>query len=165
MKITITEAKLEDYPTIQNMARFYVYEMSRYCKWECPGDGLYECDDLKHYFEKEDNYAFFIKANGELAGFIMVNKIGSNINIDWNIGEFFVLAKFQGSSVGKKAAYAIFERFRGHWEVGSMPDNLGAKSFWKKVINEYTKGSFAEQEKIIEHPVPHPMVILSFNNS
>lgn len=29
--ITLIKASLSDYPTIQNMARFYVYDMSRYC--------------------------------------------------------------------------------------------------------------------------------------
>jgi hypothetical protein len=51
----LVKATIENYPVIQNMARFYVYDMSRYCShiptWECPESGLYECIDLKIYFE------------------------------------------------------------------------------------------------------------------
>lgn len=51
----LTKATLLDYPTIQNMARFYVYEMSRECglndkDWAMPLDGLYESFDFKKYF-------------------------------------------------------------------------------------------------------------------
>ncbi len=47
--IQIIIATLADYSTIQNLGRFYVYDMSRYCGhlegWECPENGLYECND------------------------------------------------------------------------------------------------------------------------
>ena len=42
---TLIPATLEDYPKIQNMARFYVYEMSHECglnstDWASPADEL-----------------------------------------------------------------------------------------------------------------------------
>ncbi len=60
---TLIPVTLADYPTVQNMARFYVYEMSRECglnsiDWACPADGLYECFDFKHYFVDPDRKAF-----------------------------------------------------------------------------------------------------------
>lgn len=52
-EIKLIPASLKDYPTIQNMARFYVYDMSQYFGdeegWKCPEDGLYECIDFKKY--------------------------------------------------------------------------------------------------------------------
>ena len=40
MKVTLCKATKEDKDTIQNLGRFYVYEMSRYCgflpTWEVP---------------------------------------------------------------------------------------------------------------------------------
>lgn len=45
--VDIIKAGTEDYPVIQNMARFYVYDLSRLCgftskDWACPANGLYE---------------------------------------------------------------------------------------------------------------------------
>ncbi|MCW8410584.1 hypothetical protein OQJ13_16515 [Legionella sp. PATHC035] len=45
--LKVETATLDDYPTIHNMARFYVYELSRDCgfisdDWALPSDGLYE---------------------------------------------------------------------------------------------------------------------------
>lgn len=75
-KINIIPATIVDYSTIQNMARFYVYDVSRYCgfiskAWGLPEDGLYECFDLKKYFIDDDKKAYLVKLeDGELVGFV-----------------------------------------------------------------------------------------------
>ena len=51
----IVPATYNDYPVIQNMARFYVYDLSRYCgfiseDWSMPANGLYECFDFNRFF-------------------------------------------------------------------------------------------------------------------
>jgi predicted acetyltransferase len=167
LKAHIQEAKLSDYPTIQNMARFYVYDMSRYCGhlpgWECPGDGLFENFDLKIYFTNDRNHAFFIKVGDEIAGFALINKMGSSADVDWNMGEFFVLAKFQASGIGRNIAEEVFDRFSGIWEVATIPENTGALRFWKKMVGQYSKGVFTEEQKTIQYPEPHQMVVLRFN--
>jgi predicted acetyltransferase len=152
--------------TIQNMARFYVYDMSRHCDeesgWEIPEDGLYECFDLSRYFREKDRFAFLIRVQEELAGFALVNKVGTSSEVDWNIGEFFILAKFQGKGIAKAMAIQIFDRFDGVWEVAQMPKNLPAVRFWKKIVNEYSAGQFKESLQVIQEPKPHPMIILRF---
>ena len=68
--IKLIPATIEDYPIVQNMARFYVYDMSEYLGgeegWETPEDGLYECIDFKKYFEINDTYSFLIRKGNEL---------------------------------------------------------------------------------------------------
>lgn len=168
--IKIIPATINDYPTIQNMGRFYVYDMSRYCGylegWECPEDGLYECFDFKHYFIESDKYAFLIRVDSELAGFVLINKIGSTEDVDWNVGEFFILTKFQSSGIGKQVASQIFDKFPGVWETAAMPANTKGISFWRKVVEEYTHGQFIEEKKMIGptefHPEHYPMVVFRF---
>lgn len=46
-ELKILPASIKDYPVIQNMARFYLYDMSKFCHhdasdWAIPEDGLYE---------------------------------------------------------------------------------------------------------------------------
>ena|SRR3990167_5303513 len=49
-EIKLIPATLKEYPVIQNMGRFYVYDMSEFMGkdegWEIPEDGLYECIDF-----------------------------------------------------------------------------------------------------------------------
>lgn len=163
-------ATIADYLVIQNMARFYVYDMSRYCEWECPEDGLFECSDFRKYLEGENKHAFLLKIDEELAGFIFVNKLEVMPEVDWNIGEFFILAKFQNSGIGKQVAKQVFDMFPGEWSVGAIPQNTKALSFWRNVITEYTNSKFfevektSEQLKTAEYPDPYPMTILRFKS-
>jgi hypothetical protein len=64
--IQVLLATIKDYPVIQNMARFYVYDRTRYMGWECPEDGLFECIDFKRYFENHDRKAFLIRVDHEI---------------------------------------------------------------------------------------------------
>ncbi|MCW3107574.1 MAG: hypothetical protein JWQ09_2080, partial [Segetibacter sp.] len=135
MEIEIILASIEDATIIQNLGRFYVYEMSRYCGflkgWETPADGLYECRDLSGYWKEPDRYPFLIRVNQEVAGFALVNTIGSSPEVDWNMGEFFIVSKHQGQGVGRYVAEHIFRKFPGVWEVMQMPDNKAAIAFWE----------------------------------
>ena len=168
MKITLCKATEEDKSTIQNLGRFYVYEMSRYCgflpTWETPSNGLFECIDLSSYTEKPDRHAFLIKVDGELAGFVLINKVGSSPDVDWNIGEFFVISKFQGKGVGHHVAEQIFNQFPGIWETTQIPENKAAIDFWEKVVTHYTNGKFEKSCKTIAEPKPHPMIVLKFTS-
>ena len=51
MQIQILEASEADFPVVQNLVRFYVYDMAETMGWPCPEDGLYGgCDDLPEYW-------------------------------------------------------------------------------------------------------------------
>ncbi len=165
--IWLYKASASDKEIIQNLGRFYVYEMSRYCGflsgWEVPDNGLFECIDLSSYSEKPDRHAFLIKVGGELAGFVLISKVGSTPDVDWNIGEFFVVSKFQGKGVGRHVAKQVFNLFPGIWETSQIPENKAALDFWEKVVNSYTNGQYEKSLKMIAEPKPHPMVVLKFS--
>lgn len=149
-QIRLHAATLADYPLIQNMARFYVYDLSRSCgfisqDWACPSDGLYESYDFKIYFEDPTCSAYLIKVNEELAGFVLVNKKGIQRATDWNVGEFFLLAKFQGQGLGRVVAEELWNLFPGIWEIAVIPENTAALAFWRKSILLFTAGLYTEE--------------------
>jgi ribosomal-protein-alanine N-acetyltransferase len=154
MKLELISATLADYPIIQNMGRFYVYDMSEYmgseAGWEMPSDGLYECIDFQHYWTDQDTFPFLVRANDELAGFVIVNKQGSEPEIEFNMAQFFILRKFKNKGIGKQTASECFARFPGVWEVRVMPGNTGAYHFWKAVISQYTKNNYTEYTRRIK---------------
>jgi len=168
MKITLSKATKSDKDTIQNLGRFYIYDMSRYCgflpTWETPASGVFECIDLSSYTEDPERHAFLIKVDGELAGFVLINKVGSTPDVDWNVGEFFVVSKFQGKGVGRFVAEQIFNQFPGTWETTQIPENKAAIDFWEKVVTQYTQGQFEKSYKTIPKPKPHPMIVLKFTS-
>lgn len=166
----IIPATLSDYLTIQNLARFYVYDRTKFMGWECPENGLFECIDFKHYFENADKKAFLIRINKELAGFVLLDKIKLLQPVDWNMGEFFVLAKFQGKGVADSIALQIFRDYPGAWSVSVMPENIKAVKFWRKIISHLTNGNYFETFKTEnelrteENPDPYAMIIFTFDS-
>ena len=139
----LIQAALADYPTIQNMARFYAYDMSRECgfisdEWAFPQNGLYESHDFKKYFDDPTRQAYFVKINQELAGFALLNKVGTSADTQWNIGEFYIVAKFQGHGIGAHVAEQLWKMHPGRWEVSVIPENKSALSYWRKTISKFT---------------------------
>ncbi len=168
MRIELVAATGQDQETVRNLGRFYTYDMSRYCGflpgWETPENGLFEDRDRTSYWEEAGRYPFLIRVDGELAGFALINKIGTTPAIDWHIGEFFVIAKFQRRGVGGEVAKQLFHRFTGRWEVDQIPENRAAIDFWERVVDTYTDGRFKKANKIIAQPKPHPMIVLEFDS-
>ena len=85
--------------------------------------------------------------------------------VDWNIGEFFILAKFQSIGVGSQVARDIFSNFLGKWSVSVMPENIKAVKFWRKIIDDVSSGSFTEVFKTAtelttaNNPDPYAMIV------
>lgn len=172
-KATLHSITLEDYATIENMWRYYVYDMGRYCGllegWECPINLSFTPDDLTHYFVEPSKKVFLIKVGEQLAGFVFLNKISTSLIVEWKICEFFIVAKFQGKGVGQQVAKEIFSRYPGKWSVGAIPENLGAIKFWRKIINDISDDQFTEVFKTAEElatpekPNPYSMIVFNFS--
>jgi predicted acetyltransferase len=138
------------------MARFYVYDMSRSCgfiskDWVCPSNGLYESYDFLNYFEDSTRSAYLIYVQQELAGFVLINKQGISLETNWNMGEFFILAKFQGKGIGSVVAEKLWCSYPGIWEVSVIPENKAALSFWRKAVLLFTSGLYSEEIKGITY--------------
>jgi predicted acetyltransferase len=169
-KPRLISATLADYPIIQNMARFYIYDRSRSMGWSCPEPGLFECIDFKPYFEEPDRHAFLVRIDNELAGFVLLDKIHDIETVDWNMSEFFILAKFQSSGVGAQVALELFTQFPGGWLVAVMTENIGAVAFWRKTISDISANQYTELSKSAEeltipgNPAPYAMTAFSFSS-
>lgn len=155
--IHLIPTTLDDYPTIQNMARFYIYDLSRYCgfesneyDWTLPQNGLYEATNYKKYFIETDRKAYLVKVQQEIAGFVLLNKIGTTNKLDWNMAEFFIIARFQNKGVGKQVTRQIWRMHLGLWEVSALPKNKPAIIFWRNAINEFTNSNFQEELKLVQ---------------
>lgn len=165
----LIKATMNDYPVIQNMARFYVYELSRYCgfisdEWSCPSDGMYTDVDLKNYFQESEREPYLIKIGNELVGFALLHNIKSPVDNYWVMAEFFVLAKFQGHGVGKQIAQQLWKLHTGKWQVPIIPENKKALVFWRKAVSNFTNGHYKEEIKKVDYDKHQPnRYILSFD--
>jgi ribosomal-protein-alanine N-acetyltransferase len=163
MRIEVLEARENDIPIIDNLARFYVYDLSEYMGWSCPENGLFGCDDWG-FWSNQRNHFFVVRVDGELAGFAVIEELGEDRDADYDVAQFFVLRKFRRKGVGRYVAHTLFDRFRGSWTVRELVDNPPAQKFWRKVISEYTSGSYEESSVSTRDHGWEPMVRQRFSN-
>ena len=156
--VPATETDLE---IVLNLVPYYIYEMSGPMGWPCKTNGTFGgCDDMAEYWKTHNpltdpadrwphkewkGYPFLVRVDGQLAGFAMIRW---RPEVDtYDVGEFFILRRYQKQGVGRLVAHHLFERFRGQWEVWEMKRNTSAQAFWKKVISEFTERQFEESEE------------------
>ncbi len=136
MKIELELIDISEKNILSQMLNDYQFEIS--------GDGSAGYKYLDLYWEKENRHPYFIKVDGEIAGFALVNGHTIVCKGASNLAEFYVLSKFRKCGVGRSAAKAVFAKFPGKWEVRQIAENPIAHIFWNKVINEYSNGKFQE---------------------
>ena len=161
MEVELIKATDKDLPVVLNLIRYYVYDMSKMTGWDCSSQGSYNgCNDSREYwqpnhpdthadFRWSDNrkgHPFMIAVNGKIGGFVLLQELCEDRSPLYDVGEFFVLGKFQRIGVGRQIAHELFKRFRGQWRIQQLPKNTPAIIFWRKVIGVFTKGNFKESQ-------------------
>ena len=171
MAIQLLPLTIEDRLNLQNIARLYVYDMSRYCgfisdEWALPTDGLYESYDFKCYIEDPARLAFFITINQEHAGFVLLHQESLSPTTRWVMGEFFILAKFQGRDIGHQVTRQLWTTYPGIWEVSVIPENKNALRFWRDAIGQFTHYQYKEELKKVAYDNHQPQRhILTFDTA
>lgn len=137
MNLELVPVQKDEKEILRNLLEKYLYEFSQYENLDVNALGLYGYDYFDGYWVEKGRYAFFIKADGRLAGFVMVgNYMEVFPEAQYSMGEFCVLYKYRRAGVGSFAAKTVFERFPGIWELKYHPKNRPSARFWDKVIRE-----------------------------
>ena len=109
MQYELTPASLQDLPVAQNLAAFYIYDMSEFLGWPCPESGLFGgCDEFFEDWQAEKNHPYLVRCGGELAGFAGVKATEDGHCVQ----EFFILRKFRRHGVGRQVAVGLFDALR-----------------------------------------------------
>jgi predicted acetyltransferase len=147
MDIIINEVIKTEKEILRNLIEKYLYEFSQYENMDVSEHGLYECKNIDNYWIDKNKYAYFIKIDGNLAGFIMIdNHCYINIETEYSISEFFVMYKYKKLGIGRYTINYIFDKFKGKWSISYAQKNKPALEFWNKIVNTYTKGKFKKIE-------------------
>jgi len=137
MEIKIALVNIKEKEILKKLIEEYEKELLNI---ENPGEYKY----LNSYWEKENRFPYFIKINNEIIGFVLVNG-HTLVNKDGkNIAEFYIKKEFRKNGFGKMIAIKVFDLFKGNWEIREIEENLNARTFWIKVIDNYTDHRFKE---------------------
>lgn len=102
--------------------------------------GVWMPDHRESWLEDDGDHPLILVHEGRRVGFALVNQAPSphmRPEMDFRLSEFFVLRGHRGAGIGRRAALALFDRFRGRWEISALPRNEPAIRFWRRVVAEH----------------------------
>ncbi|WP_411286306.1 GNAT family N-acetyltransferase [Phenylobacterium sp.] len=126
--------------TLANLFQLYTHDFSEHWAGHPEGglgeDGRFEpYPFLDSYWTEADRSALLIRADGQVAGFALVNTFAhSRLATDFSMAEFFVARKYRRLGVGHAAAAAVICERPGQWEIAVTRTNLAAQAFWRRVV-------------------------------
>lgn len=157
MEIRLERVELNQRVKLEKLLQLYLHDLSLYLPFIFNSQTCEYVYNLDKYFNDSDNnFAYFIKSNQELLGFILINKKSDN---NYEVGEIFVLSHYRYKNIGEKAIRTIFNTYKGNWVVKAAPLSLIAESFWKKTLDNYTNKNY-----IVKHTGKYNRVQFYFNN-
>lgn len=125
---------------------YYVYDFSELLGLDVRDSGSYGGERLERHFTDPLCHPWLIRVDGKLAGFAIHegrSRLTGETGIH-DVAEFFVLKKYRRHGIGTDAAIALFDQFKGRWEVRQVTANTSATSFWRHAINRYTAGHYED---------------------
>ena len=156
MDITLKKIELEKKHILDNLMQLYLHNISLGLPIHFDSNkGIYKYDDIEKYFENENNKAFFILKEKEIAGFMLIDFTDEK-NV---VQEIFVLNNYKRKGVGKIAVSMLFDKFKGNWEIKSLPCSENAEKFWISSVKEYTNDKYN-----LEYIGKFNRAVLTFNN-
>lgn len=139
-------------PALEAMFQLYVHDFSEHWagldRGELEEDGRFpDYPYLDRYWTEPDRSAWFIRADGHLAGFALLSGHShSGLPADHDVAEFFVVRKHRRFGVGFEAARQLIGRRSGQWEIAVVRANVGALGFWRRVAAEMAAHGVDEQD-------------------
>ena len=140
LKIDVLPATKEQQPVLANLLELYAHDFSEFSDLKIGVDGRFGYEPLPLYWSESNRFPFLVRANGELAGFVLVQQ-GSRVSDAaeiWDMAEFFVLRAYRRHRVGVRVAHEVWRMFTGLWEVRVTEKNLAAQAFWQRAVSEFT---------------------------
>ena len=151
MSVSIRDARstAEDREWIRSVYREYVSELSASKTGRFPVLGEWDAREhefLAGWFADSSAHPFVIVSAGQRAGFALVARPPAfpRTDVQYRMAEFFVVAGARRRGIGAGAAWLLFNRFAGDWEVLEDEQNRAALLFWRRVISRQTDGRYSE---------------------
>lgn len=139
-RVTLERATPDRREVLTHLAQLYMHDFSDLLPPErrvtVGDDGRFPEDlHLDHYWSDPDCSVWFLRADGALAGFALLNRHSHCARpVDFNMGEFFVARPHRREGVGMRAAVELIAMHPGQWEIAAGAHNVPAQKFWPAVI-------------------------------
>ena len=118
----------EQKSVLHNLMELCQHDYSEFGGEEVNEHGLFGYRYLDHYWTKAGRYAYFVRVDGKLAGFVLVRTLEEGDSMAYSRAEFFILRKYRRQGVGGQAARRVFDLSAGVWRVHQEAQNFPAQA-------------------------------------
>jgi len=149
-KVKLERVTIESKVKLENLISIYLHELSEFATdLKINDDGRFEYDGLELYFKSEDLKPYFITYQGDVAGFVLVNK-GKYVpkDIDYVVHELFILKSFRNNGIGGVAIRILLYECKGKYRIVQISSNKTAVNFWVKFYEKQGIKYIESKEKL-----------------
>jgi predicted acetyltransferase len=130
-----------DQEWLTNVYPFYLHDLSEFDEhyYTLNDRGLWEPDHLPSWLQDDTDHPLIIRQSETRVGFALVNEAPSihmMPGVRFRLAEFFILKRYRRNGIGLRAAEALFDRFRGRWQLSILARNAPAIAFWRRVLGD-----------------------------
>lgn len=146
-QFAVTPARPEDQSLLERLVQFYLYDTSVCVEADLESTGVYSAPLLYTNGSASKQSPFVLRLGLVPIGFALISK-HSYFNTPFNghcCDALFVLRRHRRQRFGQMAAHSLFARFPGPWEIAAPANNPPAQSFWRAVVDRFTRGRYTER--------------------
>jgi len=140
--LEIRRARADEQETVGNLMELYLHDLTDYWPYDVDATGRFGAPSLPTYWHDQSRCAYVFLVEGVYVGFALVSTDVCLPQNQYWMAQFFVLRRYRRRGIAQAAACRIFDDLPGRWEVGQIPLNTPAQTFWLRVIDQYTRGQF-----------------------
>ena len=141
MNVELRPVPPEERATLENLLEKYNYEFSQYDRAPFDETGLYHYRYLDLYWTEDSRFPYFIRVDGALAGFALINAWPEcDRPLDHAVAEFFVSYNYRRGGVGTEVMRQLFQRHKGRWQLKYHPKNTASAAFWNRIAAAWDPG-------------------------
>ncbi|MEX0289636.1 MAG: GNAT family N-acetyltransferase [Flavobacteriaceae bacterium] len=138
MNFCLQEVTKSEKEILRNLVNLCMHDYSEFDKFEVGPEGEFSYRWFGTYFEEEGRYAYLIRVDGNLGGFVMVRSNPGDEDWDFQIAEFFILRRYRRMGLGSLVSQQILNSRRGLWEISYDVRNESASYLWSSISKMYT---------------------------
>ncbi len=143
MLFVCRQAEPKDMPAVAQLLELYQYDLSKIWLQDMDGQAKYGYDLTRHECGAT-SFAHVACLGAQYVGVALVAPAMVTRTQGVWMEQFFIHKRYRRSGVGSALARHVFASHPGLWEVGQVPENVAAQSFWRKVIAQITSNNFTE---------------------
>ncbi|WP_440117781.1 GNAT family N-acetyltransferase [Paenibacillus sp. QZ-Y1] len=138
MNIQITSILAEQKELFLNLYNLYLYDLSEFSGEDLLEEGKYDPTNTYLYLERGELHPFFIQYEDKVIGFVLIcSPPYVPEDVDYTVQELFLVKKYRGQGLAKKAIDLVFAQFQGKFKVEQFADNSAAVLFWKRYYEQH----------------------------